>query len=153
MFFCYFSSQETQLKQGQQLQRWAIITTNKNYETMRERGKGRRERDHCLTAPQQFSNTQYLIIKLFSTLDSLYNTKKVLPSYDDLAADEDSPRETEANEAHTRAFFAPSWKFLVLHIVSLVQTLVTSIMWPIRPIIWLVSPNIPKFKWGTYETQ
>lgn len=57
---------------------------------------------------------------------SLEQSEQVL-RYVDLAND-DSPRETEAKEAHTLAFFALWRKFLLLHSLSLVQIFLTSIM-------------------------
>jgi len=52
-----------------------------------------------------------------------------MPQDCDLVDEEDSPKETDASEeAQTRQFFARSWKFLVLHNLSLVQILLTSII-------------------------
>lgn len=66
---------------------------------------------------------------------------------------DDSPRETEGkDDAQSRAFVALWWKFLFLHNLSLVQIIFTLSIWRIPPRIWLFSPIIPKFKWGSNLT-
>lgn len=62
-----------------------------------------------------------------------------------------SPKETDASEdAQTLALRAPLWKFRLLHSLSFLQTLFTSIKCKARPKSCLDSPNIPKFRWGMY---
>ena len=73
---------------------------------------------------------------------------------EDSALDDVSPNETEArDDAQTRAFLAPLWKFLVLHTFSLLQTLFTSIRCSARPMSCRDSPKIPIFRWGMCANQ